>query len=114
MSDGIAQNSHVKMLYKAGAIKPEPYVSETCYEVIMGSEAYAVSSGGSDLDIYAVCIPPKTMVFPHLDGEIQGFGRQKKRFEVFQEHHIPKPGDSEKDLRPVCLQHRKVLRLMSW
>ena len=36
------------------------------YETIMGSEAYGVSSGDSDIDIYGWCIPPKDMVFPHL------------------------------------------------
>jgi predicted nucleotidyltransferase len=28
------------------------------------------------------------MVFPHLAGEIQGFGRQKKKFEQYQQHHV--------------------------
>jgi predicted nucleotidyltransferase len=30
-------------------------------------------------------------VFPHLSGEIPGFGRQIQRFEVYQEHHIRHP-----------------------
>lgn len=54
----------------------------------MGSVAYGVSSDTSDCDVYGFCIPPKDMVFPHLAGEILGFGRQKKRFEQWQEHHI--------------------------
>jgi len=40
------------------------------------------------MDVYGFCIPPKEMVFPHLTGEIEGFGRQKKRFEQYQQHHI--------------------------
>jgi hypothetical protein len=26
-------------------------------------------------------MPPKEMVFPHLAGQIEGFGRQQQRFE---------------------------------
>ena len=54
----------------------------------MGSVAYGVSSDTSDMDVYGVCMPPKDMVFPHLAGEIFGFGTQIKRFETWQEHHI--------------------------
>lgn len=59
--------------------------------VTMGSQAYGVSNDDSDLDIYGVCIPPKEMVFPHLAGEIPGFGRQIQRFEVWQEHKVQDP-----------------------
>ena len=58
------------------------------YLTIMGSNAYAVTSDNSDWDIYGFCIPPKDDVFPHLRGEISGFGNQIKRFENWQEHHI--------------------------
>jgi uncharacterized protein len=58
------------------------------YLTIMGSVAYGVSSDSSDEDIYGFCIPKKDMIFPHLKGEIQGFGRQTPRFEVWQQHHI--------------------------
>jgi len=54
----------------------------------MGSFAYGVAGDDSDADIYGFCVPPKEMVFPHLAGEIQGFGRQIKRFEQWQQHHI--------------------------
>jgi uncharacterized protein len=57
------------------------------YEVIVGSRAYGVSSDNSDTDIYGFSIPPKNIVFPHLSGEIAGFGTQKKRFEQFQTHY---------------------------
>jgi predicted nucleotidyltransferase len=57
----------------------------------MGSQAYGVSNDTSDQDIYGVCIPPKELVFPHLAGEIPGFGRQIQRFGVWQEHHIHHP-----------------------
>jgi predicted nucleotidyltransferase len=55
---------------------------------MMGSVAYGVSKETSDVDIYGFCIPPKEMVFPHLAGEIPGFGRQLKRFDQFQAHHV--------------------------
>jgi len=54
----------------------------------MGSIAYGVSTDASDYDVYGFCIPPKSIVFPHLDGQIEGFGRQKQRFDQYQQHHI--------------------------
>lgn len=54
----------------------------------MGSIAYGVSNEGSDRDIYGFCIPPKEEVFPHLDGEIPGFGEAKQRFTQYQQAHI--------------------------
>jgi predicted nucleotidyltransferase len=54
----------------------------------MGSESYGCSSGSSDTDVYGWCIPPREIVFPHLAGEIDGFGKKKPRFNVWQEHHI--------------------------
>lgn len=59
-----------------------------CYETMMGSIAYGVSSESSDVDVYGICLPPKDSVFPHLAGEIAGFGRQIQRFETWQEHHV--------------------------
>lgn len=79
--------SRVQDLTKRGLIKPPKYVpGGVQYEVIMGSEAYGVSSANSDRDIYGFCIPPKSFVFPHVAGEIPGFGRQKteNRFDQWQ------------------------------
>lgn len=67
---------------------PEWLVDNVHYLTIMGSNAYGVSSDSSDEDIYGFCIPKKEMVFPHLKGEIIGFGRHDERFEVWQQHHI--------------------------
>lgn len=79
----------IEKLHKKGLIKPPPFVvGGTQYLTLMGSVAYAVSSDTSDMDIYGWCIPPKDVVFPHLAGEIYGFGRQIQRFEQFQQHHI--------------------------
>lgn len=59
------------------------------YETIMGSYAYGVSNDLSDIDIYGFCIPPREYLFPWEAGEIFGFGTQIKRFDQYQEHHIP-------------------------
>lgn len=63
----------------------------------MGSYAYGASSDLSDRDIYGFCIPEKSMIFPHLQGEIPGFGIQINRFEQYQQHGIVYQ-DSEYDL----------------
>lgn len=63
----------------------------THYLTIMGSVSYGVSSDTSDMDVYGFCIPPKEIIFPHLAGEIQGFGTPNKRFGQWQEHHIKDP-----------------------
>lgn len=70
-------------------ITPPNFIKNSIqYEVMMGSVAYGVSSNTSDIDIYGFCIPPKHIIFPHLNGEIVGFGNQIKRFEQYQQHHI--------------------------
>lgn len=72
-----------------GRVSPPGWLPDNlCYETIMGSEAYGTASGESDVDVYGVCFPPKDLVFPHLAGEISGFGRQVKRFATWQEHHV--------------------------
>lgn len=69
---------------------PKWLVDNAHYVTIMGSMAYGVSSDNSDMDLYGFCIPPKNDVFPHLRGEIVGFGKQIQRFEQYQQHHIEK------------------------
>ena len=61
------------------------------YETLLGSLAYGVSSDASDMDIYGFCIPPKEEIFPHLRGEIAGFGTPGRRFSQYQEHHLLDP-----------------------
>lgn len=81
--------SALQNLHARGLIKPPFFVvSNLCYETIMGSVAYGVSSDTSDCDIYGFCIPPKEVLFPHLAGVIQGFGNQGQRFDQYQQHHI--------------------------
>src|SRR3989304_5867165 len=73
-------------------VKPPSWLpTNVSYETIMGSMAYGVSSDSSDMDIYGFCIPPKSTVFPHLAGEIFGFGRQIQRFECWHHHALQDP-----------------------
>jgi len=86
--------STVRTIEEKGLIRPPHWLSDNIhYETMMGSVAYGMSSDTNDMDIYGFCIPPKEMVFPHLAGEIEGFDRQKKRFEQWQEHHVVDPDD---------------------
>lgn len=81
--------STLQRLTDRGLVKPPRWLpGNVQYETIMGSVAYGVSSDSSDFDVYGWAVPPKEEVFPHLRGEILGFGRQAKRFEQYQEHHV--------------------------
>lgn len=81
-------SSIVNELYTKNIVKMPSFVSTTHYEVIMGSYAYGVSDDMSDVDIYGFTIPPKDYIFPHIRGEILGFGKPGPRFEQWQQHHI--------------------------
>src|SRR5258708_38784835 len=77
----------------AGLIHPPSWlITNVQYLTIMGRQAYGTSQDESDCDIYGFTIPPKEDIFPHLRGEIMGFGRQINRFDQWQEHHISLPG----------------------
>jgi len=81
--------SYVKKLYKRGLITPPKHVIDSIQlEVETGSVAYGVSTDHSDVDICGFSIPRKAMIFPHLRGEIQGFGKQTQRFDQWQQHHV--------------------------
>jgi predicted nucleotidyltransferase len=85
---------NTRILAERGYHKPPRWLPGTLqYETQMGSVAYGVSSDTSDVDLYGFCIPPREMIFPHLAGEIPGFGRQLKRFEQYQQHHIQSPDE---------------------
>jgi uncharacterized protein len=81
-------------LEKKGLIHPPSFVvSNTMYLTIMGSHAYGVADTNvkdktPDMDMYGFCIPPKDFLFPHLRGEILGFGTSGPRFEQWQQHHV--------------------------
>lgn len=54
------------------------------YEVLTGSQAYGISTEDSDFDVYSLVIPPKEIVFPHLDGYIVGFDKDYPTFTTYQ------------------------------
>jgi predicted nucleotidyltransferase len=81
--------STAQQLTDRGLLRPPRWLpSNVQYETVMGSVAYGVSSDTSDMDVYGWAIPPKEDIFPHLRGEIIGFGPEGKRFEQFEEHHV--------------------------
>jgi predicted nucleotidyltransferase len=85
----MSKSSVVEQLTTKKLLQPPKWLpSSVAYETIMGSVAYGVESDTSDMDVYGFCIPHKESIFPHLSGEIPGFGRQIQRFEQFQQHHI--------------------------
>lgn len=89
MVKGVYKMNTVQYLKQHNLVKPPKWlIDNVSYETIMGSVAYGVSTDNSDMDIYGFCIPPKDDVFPHLRGEIMGFGRQVQRFEQYQENGI--------------------------
>jgi predicted nucleotidyltransferase len=90
-----------KKLVEQKLIAPPAFVHENlAYETLMGSQSYGVSSDDSDWDIYGFCVPEKELVFPHLSGEILGFGRQVQAFGQYQEHHVMSmDGQKEYDIQ---------------
>jgi predicted nucleotidyltransferase len=82
-------SSVVEQLSKRGLIDPPNFVkSNTMYECVVGSVAYGTADDLSDYDVNGFCIPPRDTVFPHLKGEIEGFGRHKEKFGGWQQHHV--------------------------
>ncbi len=81
--------STLQRLTERGLINPPRWLpGNVQYETIMGSVAYGVSSETSDLDFYGWAIPQKEELFPHLRGDVPGFGTPRPRFEQYQEHHV--------------------------
>lgn len=88
--------SIVDKFISKGLVTPPSFLKNNIqYEVMMGSIAYGVSNDESDIDIYGFCIPPKHVIFPHLNGEIFGFGTQQKRFNQWQQHGVKDVSNSK-------------------
>ena len=91
--------SIVKKLTQQQLIRPPSFVENgTQYEVYMGSVAYGVSTDMSDIDLYGFCIPPKNVIFPHLNGHIIGYDRNINNFDQYQQHHIQTTDKKEYDI----------------
>jgi len=89
---GIPMANVLKELEQKGLIKPPSWLVEnTHYLCQMGSVAYGVSNDSSDVDLYGFVVPTKELIFPHLAGEIDGFGTQLNRFYQYDPHHIKDP-----------------------
>jgi hypothetical protein len=93
--------------------------ANTMYLTIMGSTAYGVADTNedqqSDLDLYGFCIPPKEVVFPHLAGEVWGFGRFKEGipkswFAQYQQHHVHDPSARAGKGREYDLQIYNIVK----
>jgi len=98
-------SSVIERLTKQQFIRPPSWLpGNVRFETIMGSQAYGVTTKGSDWDMVGFCVPPKDMVFPHLAGIIQGFGRQIKKFVCYQQHHVRAEG-REYDLNCYNIVH---------
>ncbi len=85
--------SIISKLYKDGHLSigaEQAFITQTHYEVIMGSTAYGANSedNKSDMDIHGISTPPMEMVFPWLKGWIPEFSDRPQNFENFQQHHI--------------------------
>lgn len=84
--------SMVQRLAARGLLRPPSFLpANVIYETQLGSIAYGVATGDSDVDICGFAMPPRHHLFPHLAGEIAGFGQPQPRFDVFQQHHVFDP-----------------------
>jgi predicted nucleotidyltransferase len=83
-----------KLMEKGLALGAPPFLKTNIhYETIMGSHAYGVADTSvrdkiPDYDVYGWAIPPKNMIFRHLDGHIPGFGPEPPSFDQYQKHHM--------------------------
>ncbi len=82
---------------------PKWLPDNVAYSTIMGSYTYGVKKETSDLDIYGFVIPPKRILFPHLSGEINGFGHPKERFSCFLKHNINIENEQKEVIYDVTL-----------
>lgn len=103
--------SKVDRLINKELITPPPFLKNSVqYEVVIGSVAYGVSSDNSDVDLYGFCIPPKNIVFPHLNGVILGFDKDYQKFDQYQQHHV-KDKEAKKDYDITIYNIVKYFRL---
>jgi predicted nucleotidyltransferase len=78
---------------------PHWLANNTCYLTISGSISYGIADTNadeaSDFDTVGICIPPKDVLFPHLNGWIFGFDEipkmQPGEAGVYEEHHLKDP-----------------------
>ena len=84
------QSNIILDLEKKGLIKPPEWLSSNLvYISIVGSISYGASNTNriSDIDLFGICVPPKSIVFPHSIGKILGFD-EIEDFSIYEKHHI--------------------------
>lgn len=87
-----------------GLITPPTWLpNNTIYLCIGGSHAYGTNRPDSDFDIRGITIPPKHMIFPHLEGHIHGFGTPPAKFEQWdgEKHVIYKDKEYDFDVKSI-------------
>jgi len=107
--------SVIKKMYEYGMKCPENVVKGICYETQFGSIAYGVNDNESDYDIYGVYVPPKRLLFPHLNADfIYNFSEKYTLSEndkvslnkPWQLHHVKNPNiEREYDFTIYSLPH---------
>lgn len=75
------------------------------YETLAGSHAYSCENEDSDYDVYGIVMPPKSFLFPHIDGHIQGYDPAPADTKCFEFSHIPYSENREYDLHLYTIAH---------
>lgn len=80
-------------LAKRGIISPPSYLPTNIHLLaITGSESYGVATDLSDKDIKGIFIPPKHILFPHLEGLVPYYDypneQQLKKKHMWEIHHV--------------------------
>lgn len=86
-------------LEKKGLINPPKWLSKNIvYLSIVGSVSYGDNDVNkiSDIDLLGICVPPKSIIFPHLAGKIFGFD-EIEEFNLYKKDHIV-DNDKEYDI----------------
>lgn len=88
-------------LHRDGVIQTPKWLMNSVHLLVqMGSEAYAVSSNDSDIDVYGFCVPPRYITFPHENQVIIGFDKDYQKFDQWQQHHcVDKSSQKEYDFQ---------------
>ena len=103
--------STLQRLMDRGLVKPPRWLpGNVQHETIMGSVAYGVCSDISDVDVYGWAIPPREELFPHLRGEVAGFGTPGPGFAQYQEHHVRDEIEEDLDLQRNNEQLKAIRR----
>lgn len=110
-------SSIVQKLNEKRLISPPSWLPNNIqYETYMGSHSYGVADTSvktklPDYDVYGFAIPPKEMIFPHLAGNIIGFGPKPQSFDQWQEHHVMESDPSNNVSKEWDLQIFGIVRL---